>query len=70
MFLVQIVFGVLGALVRLPRRFLLGLVLFVLGLVLLELVHPTPRRVPQRAAVTRLRRRSAPKRAVSGARGR
>jgi len=54
-FLLQIMFGVLGVLLRLPRGLLLGLVLFVLGLVLLELVNPTPRTVPQRAAVTQLR---------------
>ena len=53
MFLAQIVFSVIGVFLRLPRRLLLGLVLFVLGLVLLELVHPTPRNVPQRAGVTR-----------------
>lgn len=55
MFLFQIMFGVLGALLRLPRRLLLGLLLFVLGLLLLELVHPTRRSVPQSAAVTGLR---------------
>lgn len=55
MFLLQIMFGVLGVLLRLPRRLLLGLVLFILGLVLLELMLPTPRNVPQCAAVTRLR---------------
>lgn len=49
MFLLQVMFGVLGVLVRLPRRLLLGLVLFVLGLVLLELAHPSPRSVPQHA---------------------
>lgn len=53
MFLAQIVFSVIAVFLRLPRRLLLGLVLFVLGLVLLELVHPTPRNVPQRAGVTR-----------------
>jgi hypothetical protein len=53
MFLLQITMGIFGLLLRLPRRLLLGLVLFVLGLVLLELVHPTPRNVPQRAGVTR-----------------
>ncbi len=40
-FLLQIAFGALGALLRLPRGLLLGLVLFLLGLVLLELVHPS-----------------------------
>ncbi len=40
-FLLQIVFGALSALLRLPRGLLLGLVLFVLGLVVLELVHPS-----------------------------
>jgi len=54
-FLFQIMFGVLGLLLRLPRGLLLGLVLFILGLVLLELVTPTPRNVPQRAAVTQPR---------------
>ena len=48
-------FGVLGVLLRLPRRLLLGLLLFILGLLLVELVHPTPRNVPQRGAVTGLR---------------
>ena len=55
MFLFQIMFGVFGVLLRLPRRLLLGLLLFVLGLLLLELVHPTPRNVPERGAVTGLR---------------
>ena len=55
MFLFQIMFGVLGVLLRLPRRLLLGLLLFSLALLLLELVHPTPRNVPQRAAGTGLR---------------
>jgi hypothetical protein len=54
-FLFQIMFGVVGVLLRLPRRLLLGLLLFILGLLLLELVHPTPRKVPQRGAVTGLR---------------
>src|SRR6266511_4242966 len=49
MFLLQVMFGVLGVLVRLPRRLLLGLVLFVLGLALIELGHPSPRSVPQHA---------------------
>lgn len=55
MFLFHIMFGVVGVLLRLPRRLLLGLLLFILGLLLLELVHPTPRNVPQRGAVTGLR---------------
>ena len=55
MFLLQIVFDILGLLFRLPRGLLLGLVLFVLGLVLLELVHPSPRNVAQHAAVAQLR---------------
>ena len=55
MFLFQIMFGVVGVLLRLPRRLLLGLLLFILGLLLLELVHPMPRNVPQRGAVTGLR---------------
>ncbi len=55
MFLFQIMFGVLGVLLRLPRRLLLGLLLFILGLLLLELVHPTSRNVPHRGAVTGLR---------------
>jgi hypothetical protein len=59
-FLLQIMFGVLGVLLRLPRRLLLGLLLFVLGLLLLELVHPTRRNVPQRAAVTGGRASSPP----------
>jgi hypothetical protein len=46
---------VLGMLLRLPRRLLLGLLLFILGLLLLELVHPTPRNVPQRGIGTGLR---------------
>ncbi len=54
-FLFQIMFGVLGVLLHLPRRLLLGLLLFILGLLLLELVHPTPRNVPQRGAATGLR---------------
>ena len=52
MFLFQIMFGVVGVLLRLPRRLLLGLLLFILGLLLLELAHPTPRNVPQRGAVS------------------
>lgn len=61
MFLLQIMFGTLGVLVRLPRRLLLGLVLFVLGLVLLELVHPSPRSVPQHAtAAPATRQRTLP----------
>ncbi len=52
MFLFQSMFGVVGVLLRLPRRLLLGLLLFILGLLLLELVHPTPRNVPQRGAAT------------------
>ncbi len=60
MFLFHIMFGVLGVLLRLPRRLLLGLLLFILGLLLLELVHPTPRNVPQRGAVTGLRATSPP----------
>ena len=55
MFLLQTVFDILGLLFRLPRGLLLGLVLFVLGLVLLELVHPSPRNVAQHAAVAQLR---------------
>ncbi len=55
MFLFQIMLGLLGLLLRLPRGLLLGLVLFLFGLVLVELVHPSPRHVPLRAAVTRLR---------------
>jgi hypothetical protein len=54
-FLLQIMSGVLGVLLRLPRRLLLGLLLFILGLLLLELVHPTPRNMPQRVAGTGLR---------------
>ncbi len=54
-FLFQIMFGVVAVLFRLPRRLLLGLLLFVLGLLLLELVHPAPRNVPYRGAVTGLR---------------
>jgi hypothetical protein len=46
---------VLGVLLRLPRRLLLGLLLFILGLLLLELVHPTPRNVPRRGAGTGVR---------------
>lgn len=60
MFLFQIMFGVLGVLLRLPRRLLLAVLLFILGLLLLELVHPTPRSVPQRAAVTGLRATAQP----------
>ena len=53
-FLLQTVFGLVGVLLRLPRRILLGLVLFVLGLVLLELMHPSPQTgAPHRAADTR-----------------
>ncbi len=52
MFLLQMMFGVVGVLLRLPRPLLLALVLFVLGLVLLELVHPSPRSAPERAAAT------------------
>lgn len=55
MFLFQIMFGVVAVLLRLPRRLLLGVLLFILGLLLLELVHPTPRNVPQRGARTGLR---------------
>ncbi len=55
MFLFHIMFGVVAVLLRLPRRLLLGLLLFVLGLLLLELVHPTPRNVPYRGAATGLR---------------
>ncbi len=55
MVLLQIMFGALGVLARLPRRLLLGLVLFVLGLVLLELVHPSPRSVQQHAPAARQR---------------
>ena len=55
MFLFQMMFGVLGVLLRLPRRLLLGLLLFILGLLLLELVHPTPRNAPHRGAGTGLR---------------
>ena len=55
MFLFQIMFGVVGVLLRLPRRLLLGLLVFILGLLLLELVQPTPPNMPQRGAVTRLR---------------
>jgi hypothetical protein len=46
---------VLGVLLRLPRRLLLGLLLFIFGLLLLELGHPTPRNVPQRGGGTGLR---------------
>jgi hypothetical protein len=53
-FLFQIMFGVVGVLLRLPRRLLLGLLLFILGLLLLELVCPTPRNMPQRGAATKL----------------
>ena len=61
MFLLQIMFGALGVLVRLPRRLLLGLVLFVLGLVLIELAHPSPRSVPQHApAAPAARQRTLP----------
>lgn len=59
MFLLQVMFGVLGVLVRLPRRLLLGLVLFVLGLVLLELAHPS-RSVPQHAPAAANRQRPLP----------
>ncbi len=55
MFLFHIMFGVVAVLLRLPRRLLLGVLLFILGLLLLELVHPTPRNVPYRGAVTGLR---------------
>ena len=55
MFLFHIMFGVVAVLLRLPRRLLLGLLLFILGLLLLELVHPTPRNLPHRGAVTGLR---------------
>ena len=55
MFLFQIMFGVVGVLLRLPRRLLLALLLFILGLLLLDLVHPTPRNVPYRGAATGLR---------------
>jgi hypothetical protein len=51
---------VVGVLLRLPRPLLLGLLLFILGLLLLELVHPTPRNVPQRGAVTGLRTNPPP----------
>jgi hypothetical protein len=54
-FLFHIMFGVVAVLLRLPRRLLLGVLLFILGLLLLELVHPTPRTVPHRGAVTGLR---------------
>ncbi len=54
MFLFHIMFGVVGLLLRLPRRLLLGLVLFVLGLVLLELVHPSPREPARRAAAAQV----------------
>jgi hypothetical protein len=60
MVLLQIMFGVLGVLARLPRRLLLGLVLFVLGLVLLELVHPSPRSVQQHAPAARTTRQRTP----------
>ena len=55
MFLFHIMFGVVAVLLRLPRRLLLGLLLFILGLLLLELVHPTPRNAPYRGAATGLR---------------
>ena len=54
-FLFHIMFGVVAVLLRLPRRLLLGLLLFILGLLLLELVHPTPRNLPHRGAGTGLR---------------
>ncbi len=60
MFLFQIMFGVLGVLLRFPRRLLLGFLLFVLGLLLIELVHPTPRNVAQRVAASGLRASPAP----------
>jgi hypothetical protein len=54
-FLLQIMFGILGVLLRLPRALLLAILLFILGLVLLELAHPSPRHAPQRSSVTRPR---------------
>jgi hypothetical protein len=51
---------VVAVLLRLPRRLLLGLLLFILGLLLLQLVHPTPRDVPQRGAVSGLRATPSP----------
>jgi hypothetical protein len=54
-FLWQTMFGLVGVLLRLPRRILLGLVLFVFGLVLLELVHPSPQTgASHRAAVAQV----------------
>ncbi len=55
MFLFHIMFGVVAVLLRLPRRLLLGVLLFILGLLLLELLHPTPRNLPHRGAGTGLR---------------
>lgn len=60
MFLFHIMFGVVAVLLRLPRRLLLGLLVFVLSLLLLELVHPTPRNVPYRGAATGLKATTPP----------
>jgi hypothetical protein len=61
-FLLQIMFGVLGVLLRLPRGLLLALVMFVLGLVLLELAFPSPRH-PAPRPITQLS--ATPRRATS-----
>ncbi len=58
MFLFEIVFGVVGLLLRLPRRLLLGLVLLVLGLLLIELVHPAPSKVANLATGSSVRAQS------------